>query len=37
MGFKKLNYEKSKTDKDVNKKRAKLDVYKKPKNKKEWK
>lgn len=37
MGFKKLNFEKTKTDKNANKKRATLDVYKKPKNKKEWK
>jgi hypothetical protein len=37
MGFKKLNYEKTKTDKNANKRKAKLDAYKKPKNKKEWK
>lgn len=37
MGFKKLNYEKTNTNKNVNKRKGKLEPTKKPKYKKEWK
>lgn len=37
MGFKKLSFEENKGVKNTNKRRAKLDAYKKTKNNKEWK
>lgn len=36
MGYKKVNFDKNKSEKSNKKKSKKLDPYKKSKNKKEW-